>query len=361
MARNDPENIPMDDVGYIDSRKRQIFEQCDTDGDGYITLDELAKFISDNETSCACINPRAIKKIYQNADKDKDHKLSFQEFVDFVESEAFQSLVNRCITTYIHHLIPHPKQAVSLRAARSGGRRGSQGDLCDEYSCFPPPVFMLLISILEFALFITDELTQEGSSLTATGVTGRYLLYDPDKKKEVWRFVTYMFVHIGYNHIITNLVVQLALGIPLEMVNKWWRVLLVYFLGGIAGSLAHSIIDGNIRLGGASGGVYALMTAHLAQVIMNWDSLRFASVQLVVFGLIISIDLGTASYQRYFKQELNGIGVTCHLGGAVAGLLVGIYVLRNIHQTTFEKYIWWAALVVYILLMIGALIATILM
>ncbi|XP_072379847.1 rhomboid-related protein 2-like [Diabrotica undecimpunctata] len=358
MARYESENIPMDDnIGYTDSRHWAVFEQCDTDKNGYITLDELAVYISTHETSCTFIPRRVIKKIYQNADKDKDHKLSFQEFVDLVESEDFQSLVHRCITTYVHHLIPHPKQEISLRSARSGDQEGA--DLCDEYSCFPPPVFMLLISILEFALFITDELTQEGSSLTATGVTGRYLLYDPDKKKEIWRFVTYMFVHIGYNHIITNLVVQLALGIPLEMVNKWWRVLLIYFLGGIAGSLAHSIIDGEIRLGGASGGVYALMTAHLAQVIMNWDSLRFASVQLVVFGLIISIDLGTASYQRYYLQELNGIGVTCHLGGALAGLLVGIYVLRNIHQTTLEKYIWWAALVLYIFLMIGAVVATI--
>lgn len=43
------------------------------------------------------------------------------------------------------------------------------------------------------------------------------------------------------------------LGIPLEMVHKWWRVLLVYFAGVIAGSLGTSITDPDTFLAGASG------------------------------------------------------------------------------------------------------------
>lgn len=65
-----------------------------------------------------------------------------------------------------------------------------------------------------------------------------------------------------------NLGVQLLLGVPLEMVHRWWRVLIIYCTGGIAGSLAHSVTDPRTRLGGASGSVYALLTAHIANVIM---------------------------------------------------------------------------------------------
>lgn len=65
-----------------------------------------------------------------------------------------------------------------------------------------------------------------------------------------------------------NLVVQLLLGIPLEMVHRWWRVLLVYLAGVIAGSLGTSITDPGVFLAGASGGVYALITAHLAILVM---------------------------------------------------------------------------------------------
>lgn len=38
-----------------------------------------------------------------------------------------------------------------------------------------------------------------------------------------------------WDHVISNLVVQLLLGIPLEMVHDWWRVAITYFLGVIAG------------------------------------------------------------------------------------------------------------------------------
>ena len=75
-------------------------------------------------------------------------------------------------------------------------------------------------------------------------------------------------VYSRYVHIATNLLVQLVLGIPLEMVHGWWRLLLVYLAGVIAGSLGTSITDPSVYLAGASGGVYALLLAHLASVIL---------------------------------------------------------------------------------------------
>lgn len=52
------------------------------------------------------------------------------------------------------------------------------------------------------------------------------------------------------------------------MVHKWWRVLLVYLAGVIAGSVATSVVDPTMKLAGASGGVYSLVTAHIASIIM---------------------------------------------------------------------------------------------
>lgn len=69
-------------------------------------------------------------------------------------------------------------------------------------------------------------------------------------------------------HLIVNLLVQIMLGIPLEMVHHWWRVSLVYLAGVLAGSLGTSISDPGVYLAGASGGVYAVMTAHVATIIM---------------------------------------------------------------------------------------------
>lgn len=52
------------------------------------------------------------------------------------------------------------------------------------------------------------------------------------------------------------------------MVHRWWRVVIVYTAGVVAGSLGTSVSDPNVYLAGASGGVYALIAAHIATIIM---------------------------------------------------------------------------------------------
>jgi rhomboid-related protein 1/2/3 len=69
-------------------------------------------------------------------------------------------------------------------------------------------------------------------------------------------------------HLVVNLLVQLMLGLPLVMVQRWWRVLIVYIAGVVAGSLGTSVFVPYTRLAGASGGVYAILLAHIASIIM---------------------------------------------------------------------------------------------
>lgn len=94
-----------------------------------------------------------------------------------------------------------------------------------------------------------------------------WLKYDPHRRSEIWRYLTYMFVHTDFGHILGNLILQIFLGLALELVHQWWRVSLVYVAGVLAGSLGHSLTTAT-SLAGASAGVYALITAHIATVIM---------------------------------------------------------------------------------------------
>ncbi len=41
-----------------------------------------------------------------------------------------------------------------------------------------------------------------------------------------------------------------------------------------------------------------------------------------------------------------------HIGGFVAGLLMGIVVLRNFRKAAWERVVWWIALVGYVLLLV---------
>lgn len=77
------------------------------------------------------------------------------------------------------------------------------------------------------------------------------------------QFFIYRWVHLA-----TNLITQIFLGVALELRNRWYRIITVYTLGVVAGSLVTSIMDPRVYLAGASGGVYAIITAHLSNIIL---------------------------------------------------------------------------------------------
>lgn len=121
--------------------------------------------------------------------------------------------------------------------------------------------------------------------------------------------------------------------------------------GVAAGSMGTSIASPHIYLAGASGGVYALITAHIATIIMNWREMEFAVVQLFVFLVFCGTDIGMSIY-RHVSDPYDRVGYMAHLCGAVAGLLVGIGVLRNLNIRPWEKKLWWVAVTLYVGLMV---------
>ncbi|UYV61261.1 RHBDL2 [Cordylochernes scorpioides] len=132
-------------------------------------------------------------------------------------------------------------------------------------------------------------------------------------------------------HLIFNIIIQLALGIPLEMVHKWWRVGLVYLVG---------VVAGDTFLAGASGGVYAIMAAHLANVILNWGEMEFAWVRAIALGFVAISDVANAIVERY-QGKTNRISYAAHIAGALAGLLIGARVLRNLRVYRWEDILAW--------------------
>ncbi|XP_030747629.1 rhomboid-related protein 1 isoform X2 [Sitophilus oryzae] len=275
-------------------------------------------------------------------DRNKDRRLNFEEFLDMINNPDLSHVFGHYTTRYINFIIP--KKSHPSHTATDGAYE-------EEYSCYPPAVGMIIISLVEIILFCIDEATERDSTKYASGPVATLFIYEPYKRYEVWRYFTYMFVHIGVYHLIINLAVQILLGIPLEMVHKWWRVLVVYFAGVLAGSLGTSIADPSVKLAGASGGVYSLITAHVASIIMNWKEMAYPYVQLLVFFIVAATDIGTAIYNRYVLDINQHIGYVAHFAGAVAGLLVGINILRNLTVTKHEKIIWWVSIIAYITLM----------
>ena len=119
--------------------------------------------------------------------------------------------------------------------------------------------FMPLVTLIETIIFTYHCIhlsTEHGLTISWDGPVPycSVLIYDPYKRYQVWRYITYMFVHIGVLHYIFNMIMQLLVGVFLEMEQEDWkgsfRVMAVYFSGVIAGSLGTSIVNPNTYVAG---------------------------------------------------------------------------------------------------------------
>ncbi|KAI7806428.1 rhomboid-related protein 2 [Triplophysa rosa] len=220
-------------------------------------------------------------------------------------------------------------------------------------NCCPPPIFIILVSIVELAVFIYYAVwkPQKQWITLGVGIWESPLTYKPELREEAWRFISYMFVHAGVEHILGNLLMQLLLGIPLELVHKGFEVGMVYMAGVLAGSLASSIFDPRSALVGASGGVYALMGGYFMNAVVNFKemSLLFGIFRILVIVLIVGTDVGFALYRRFFTDD-SGMRVSfvAHIGGGVAGMTIGYVFFTNYNKKLLKDPRFWMCIVGYI-------------
>ncbi|XP_051576915.1 rhomboid-related protein 2-like [Myxocyprinus asiaticus] len=228
-------------------------------------------------------------------------------------------------------------------------------------NCCPPPIFIILISLAELGVFIYYAVwkPQKQWITLGMGIWESPLTYKPELRKEAWRFVSYMFVHAGVEHIMGNLLMQLLLGIPLELVHKGFEVGMVYMAGVLAGSLASSIFDPLSALVGASGGVYALMGGYFMNAVVNFREmfLPLGVFRILVIVLIVGTDVGFALYRRFIVHETAmKVSFVAHIGGGIAGMTIGYVFFTNYNKELLKDPRFWMCIVGYIVFFLFAVI-----
>lgn len=76
------------------------------------------------------------------------------------------------------------------------------------------------------------------------------------------------------------------------------------------GSLGTSVFDTDVYLVGASGGVYALLAAHLANVLLNYNNMEFGIVRLIGIFIVGNYTFLFIPPMFYFSVLSSLLGLT---------------------------------------------------
>ncbi|VDM48090.1 unnamed protein product [Toxocara canis] len=245
--------------------------QLDSDGDGTVALSEVRHLLSENRRQIG-LSDQQILTLLDRADADHNGVLDLAEFSLLITSARAQpSKAKRALYNVADSVI-----------AKS--ERPTVHSYLDAYKCLPPPIFIIAISLAQIFVFVGyfhnskhEDLMSYCAGCWVHGHVGP-LLFAPPLRYQVWRFVSYQFLHQGLLHLLPNVVFQLLIGVPLELVHKSWRIAPIYLLAIVLdpiieklifkGALLQYTLDPSVYLVGCSAGVYALVTSHLSNLII---------------------------------------------------------------------------------------------
>lgn len=154
-------------------------------------------------------------------------------------------------------------------------------------------------------------------------------------------WITYQFMHAGWIHLFSNMMLFLIFGAALEAIAGSYVLVIVYLLGGIAGGLGFMLLSPQTLapMIGASGSLSAVMAAYaVAEKKRRVAFFYFLSPMqgyygqiflptLMIFPLCFVADV--ASYLATPIELGSGVAYTAHLGGMVFGVAAGLILRRT--------------------------------
>jgi membrane associated rhomboid family serine protease len=167
--------------------------------------------------------------------------------------------------------------------------------------------------------------------------------------QQLYSFLTSLFLHGGWFHLISNMVFLWIFGDNVEAALGRFMYLAFYLLGGVAAFLTHVLVNPTSSLPsvGASGAIGAILGAYV--VMFPRSQVRV----LLLFGFFLVIRritailfLGLWFVMQFFSgiaslgaetAQTGGVAVWAHVGGFVFGLLVGFLFRGRAKELTLER------------------------
>ena len=140
------------------------------------------------------------------------------------------------------------------------------------------------------------------------------------KDGEWWRLATAMFLHFGIVHLGMNMWALWDCGRLVERLYGSWRFVAIYLASGLAGNLLSLVAQGDRAVsGGASGAIFGVFGALLVCLLRERRVVDPGEFRWLFWGgaafALATLGLGVV---------VRGIDNAAHIGGLVAGALLGV-------------------------------------
>ena len=203
----------------------------------------------------------------------------------------------------------------------------------------PVTIFLLALTTLVFIamqVIYFGNATSNQAIFNTGGMYGAYVSLFPS---QLWRLVTPIFVHIGWEHFFFNALTLYFVGQIAEQIWGHHKFLALYVLSGIVGNIFTLFFTPNVIAAGASTSLFGVFAAimvagyfgrnpYLKELGRNYQA-------LIIVNLI-------------FNLFTPSIGIAGHIGGLVGGVLSAIFLPTLVEKNMFKPWQRWLAAATYV-------------
>jgi len=134
---------------------------------------------------------------------------------------------------------------------------------------------------------------------------------------EMWRYLSSIFLHGNFAHLLFNAFAVYVFAPPLERAIGHFRYLVLFLFSGVIGNVFTYLFYYEVASLGASGAVYGVFGAYMYYIIFHGWAIDIISKKTVLTILVLGL----------IYSFMPGVNFFAHLGGFLGGLLLnGLYV-----------------------------------
>lgn len=172
------------------------------------------------------------------------------------------------------------------------------------------PLFTYILMAVQIIIFVIMEI-MGGSTATKTLIDFGAKFNPFILQGEWWRFITPVFIHIGFFHLLMNTFSLYFIGAEVERIYGRGRFLALYLFAGFMGVAASFIASPNIAAG-ASGAIFGCFGALLYFGLVHRELFMRTMGMNVAILIVINLAYG------FSVSNVDNAG---HIGGLIGGFL----------------------------------------